>query len=125
MHARRWKSLLLTGAVSAFLVAPYSIDPVHAQGRGREQSSSARQALTRQVPRGYHESAFTRGYGDGYEHGLADGRRRNRYDPVGSREYRNGDAGYSDSYGSRDAYKNNYRAGFRQGYEDGYRVGTR
>jgi flagellar biosynthesis/type III secretory pathway protein FliH len=125
MHARRWKPLLLTGAVSALLVVPPTSDPVHAQGRGRGQPSSGRQALSRQVPRGYHESAFTRGYGDGYERGLADGRGRRRYDPVDSRDYRNADAGYSDSYGSRDAYKNNYRAGFRQGYEDGYRDGTR
>lgn len=75
----------------------------------------------RQLPRGYQEPAFARGYADGYEEGLRDGRDRDRYDPVGSRDYRNGDQGYYNGYGSRDAYKNNYRAGFRQGYDDGYR----
>jgi hypothetical protein len=69
----------------------------------------------------YREPASARGYSDGYERGLDDARHRNRYDPVGEKDYRNGDDGYYNGYGSKDAYKNNYRAGFRQGYEDGYR----
>ena len=77
----------------------------------------------RRVPGSYQEPAFARGYADGYEEGLKDFRGRDRYDPVGTRDYRNGDQGYYSSYGSRDAYKNNYRAGFRQGYEEGYRSG--
>ena len=71
--------------------------------------------------RGYQEPAFARGYSDGWEKGLDDGRDRDRYDPAGHREYRNADHGYDRGYGSKDAYKNNYRSGFRQGYEDGYR----
>ena len=78
---------------------------------------------SRRVPGAYQEPAFARGYADGYEEGVGDVRGRDRYDPVGSRDYRNGDQGYYGSYGSRDAYKNNYRAGFRQGYEEGYRSG--
>lgn len=123
MSARRFKSLLSAGALGALLLAPSTIDPVHAQGRGRLKPLVSGQALRRPAPRG--EAAYTRGYADGYEHGLADGRRRQRYDPVESREYRDGDGGYTESYGSRDAYRNNYRAGFRQGYENGYRDGTR
>jgi len=73
----------------------------------------------------YGEPAAARGFSDGYEEGMKDGRDRDRYDPVGSRGYRDGDNGYFKNYGSRDAYKNNYRAGFRQGYEEGYRDGTR
>lgn len=73
---------------------------------------------------GLQEPALARGYADGYEQGLSDGREGNRYDPVKHREYRSGDLGYNKSYGTRDAYKNNYRAGFRQGYEEGYRDGT-
>ncbi|MBI3050725.1 MAG: hypothetical protein HYY76_20740 [Acidobacteria bacterium] len=124
----RWTSLLLTGVVSALLLAPPLADPVEAQrrGRGRQHVTPPRHgAPAREAPRGYHEPAFARGYDDGYEHGLADGRRGARYDPVESRAYRNGDRGYAGSYGSRDAYRTNYRAGFRQGYEDGYRDGTR
>jgi hypothetical protein len=78
-----------------------------------------------QAPRGVRqEPASARGYSDGFKRGLDDGRSGDRYDAVGSREYRTGDAGYYREYGSRDAYRNNYRAGFRQGYEDGYRDGT-
>ena len=71
--------------------------------------------------RGYQEPAFARGYSDGWEKGLDDGRDRDRYDPVRHGDYRSADQGYQRSYGSKDAYKNNYRSGFRQGYEDGYR----
>jgi hypothetical protein len=73
--------------------------------------------------RGYQEPAFARGYSDGWEKGLDDGRDRDRYDPVRHGDYKDGDNGYDRSYGSKDAYRNNYRAGFRQGYEDGYRDG--
>jgi hypothetical protein len=77
------------------------------------------------MPRGYQEPAFARGYQDGHQRGLADGKARQRYDPADSSDYRNGDQGYVSSYGSRDAYRSNYRAGFRQGYEEGYREATR
>jgi hypothetical protein len=70
---------------------------------------------------GYQEPAFARGYSDGWEKGLDDGRDRDRYDAARHGDYKDGDNGYDRSYGSKDAYKNNYRAGFRQGYEDGYR----
>jgi hypothetical protein len=78
----------------------------------------------RPAPR-YQEPAVARGYSDGFEKGLDDGRDRDRYDPVRHGDYREADQGYEREYGSKDAYKNNYRAGFRQGYEDGYREGTR
>ena len=74
---------------------------------------------------GYQEQASSRGYSDGYSKGVDDGRDRDRYDPVGHKEYRKADQGYERNYGPKDAYQNNYRAGFRQGYEDGYRDGTR
>jgi hypothetical protein len=75
--------------------------------------------------RGYQEPAFARGYSDGWEQGVDDGRDRDRYDPVSHREYRNADHGFDRGYGSKDSYKNNYRSGFRQGYEEGYRDGNR
>lgn len=77
--------------------------------------------FSQRLPRGYQEPAFARGYSDGYTKGAEDSRDGDRYDPVGHKDYREADQGYSGSYGSKDAYKNNYRAGFRQGYEDGYR----
>jgi hypothetical protein len=97
-------------------------------GYQRFRGRAARQlgdGIGRRAPGGYQEAAAARGYSDGFEDGLNDGRRGNRYDPVDSRDYRDGDNGYSGSYGSRDAYRNNYRAGFRQGYEEGYRDGAR
>jgi hypothetical protein len=74
---------------------------------------------------GYQDPAFSRGYSEGFEHGLDDGRDRDRYDPVRHRDYRDADDGYFREYGPKGAYENNYRAGFRQGYEQGYRDGTR
>jgi hypothetical protein len=71
------------------------------------------------------EPAFARGRADGYARGLADSRSRDRYDPVGHRDYRAADQGYSRGYGSRDVYRDNYRAGFRRGYDEGYRAGGR
>jgi hypothetical protein len=74
---------------------------------------------------GYQDPAFSRGYSDGFERGLDDGRDRDRYDPVRHGDYRSGDDGYYRDYGAKQVYQNNYRAGFRQGYEEGYRDGTR
>ena len=125
MCSRHWKSLLLSGVVSVLFLAS-SVDTANAQGRGRGRP--VRQgvfAMKQTPPRGYQEPAFARGYSDGHQDGLADGRQRNHYDPADSREYRDGTQGYAASYGSRDAYRDNYRAGFRQGYEAGYRAGTR
>ena len=125
MCSRDWRSLLLTGVVSVLFLAS-SVDIASAQGRGRGRPVRQGVFAARQTPpRSYQEPAFARGYADGYQDGLADGRQRNRYDPADSREYRDGNRGYVVSYGSRDAYRNNYRAGFRQGYEAGYREGTR
>lgn len=74
---------------------------------------------------GYEDPAFARGYADGFEKGVDDGRDRDRYDPVRHRDYRDADDGYYRDYGAKQAYENNYRAGFRQGYEEGYRGGGR
>ena len=125
MCTRSWKPLLVTGVVSALLLAS-SADLAGAQGRGRGRPVRQGIVAARQMPpRGYQEPAFARGYSDGHQEGLADGRRRNRYDPADSRAYRDGNQGYVAAYGSRDAYRDNYRAGFRQGYDAGYREGTR
>lgn len=148
MHVGYWKPLLLSFATCAVLTSPVLGDLAYGQDRGRGQQSGVQSrgkgqalvpqgrgagqavgrqagALNRPVPRGYQEPAFARGYGDGYQRGLADGKSRDRYDPANSLDYRNGDQGYSNAYGSRDAYRSNYRAGFRQGYEEGYREATR
>ena len=96
--------------------------PLDAQGRGRGKGDALRSNVPgRAIPQKFEEPAFARGFEAGRERGRADAAKGERYDPVASREYRDGDPGYAASYGSRDAYKSNYRAGFRQGYEEGYR----
>lgn len=128
MQGLRWFSLALAAVVTVLCAAPphaYAADDQR-RGRARPPVSALRSGQPpREVPPGYHEPAFARGYDDGYDRGLADGRRGARYDPAESGDYRRGDRGYAGAYGSRDAYRTNYRAGFRQGYEDGYRAGTR
>ena len=144
-----WKSLVIVVLTAGCLIAPIA-ESAAAQGRGRgadrgsvDRGSAGRgsvdrgrgvargralnrqQPPSRQLPRSQREPAFVRGYDDGYQDGVSDGKRGDRYDPVDSREYRDGDQGYANAYGSRDAYRNNYRAGFRQGYEAGYRDATR
>jgi len=136
---QNWKKQLILGAAVTAFALPAPLD---AQGRGRgqrkvqapgraepapskvegaERDAPRSSAAGRGIPQKYEEPAFARGYEAGRELGLADARNGERYDPVASREYRDGDRGYVASYGSRDAYKSNYRAGFRQGYEEGYR----
>jgi hypothetical protein len=132
--------VIISLATCAVLLTSPVFDLAFGQNRGRGQpaqgkdrgplpsgrgQSAAQGIVNRLVPRAYQEPAFARGYRDGHQLGLADGRTRELYDPASNAEYRNGDEGYTPSYGSREAYKNNYRAGFRQGYEDGYRSVTR
>jgi hypothetical protein len=121
---------LVVAAAGLALMASVFHAPLEAQGRGRADPRKVEEATrktprwslpARAVPKKFEEPAFARGYEAGRTRGLADARDGARYDPVASREYRDGDRGYVASYGSRDAYKSNYRAGFRQGYEDGYR----
>src|SRR5512144_2927529 len=105
--------------VLSFLVfvTPLTAD---AQGRGRAREGGRFGALPL-AGRVNEEPAFARGYADGFRHAQEDRRERRRYDPVGHRDYRDADQGFSRSYGTLDAYRNNYRAGFRAGYDAGYR----
>ena len=91
-------------------------------GRGPARSQEKHVGNT---PRIFQDPASTRGYENGYDLGLLDARKGERYDPVRHRDYRDANRGYASSHGSRDGYKTNFRTGFRQGYEDGYREGTR
>lgn len=116
------KSLVVAAAASVALTLSVFEAPLDAQGRGRSDREASRWSLPgRVIPQKYEEPAFARGFEAGRERGRADAAKGERYDPVASREYRDGDPGYAASYGSRDAYKSNYRAGFRQGYDEGYR----
>jgi hypothetical protein len=72
---------------------------------------------------GYYSPGAQRGLEDGYRDGLNAARRNQRYDPVGERRYRQGDAGYNRRDGSRDQYKDDYRQAYRQGYDRGFQEG--
>jgi hypothetical protein len=124
------KRLIVAAAAGIAITVSVFQGPLEAQGRGKPAPSNVekpkreplRSSLQgRATAKKFEEPAFARGYEAGKARGLADAKDGERYDPVTSREYRDGDRGYTASYGSRDAYKSNYRAGFRQGYEDGYR----
>jgi hypothetical protein len=65
--------------------------------------------------------AYENGYRDGAEEGQKDFDRHRAFEPTRRDRYRDGDRGYEDRYGARDAYKADYRAGFRAGYEEAYR----
>jgi hypothetical protein len=123
--------LIVAAAASVSLMAAFHT-PLDAQGRGRGRPAPAQLEKSdrepprwnlpgRGIPQRFEEPAFARGFEAGRERGRGDASKGERYDPVASREYRDGDQGYAASYGSRDAYKSNYRAGYRQGYEEGYR----
>ena len=115
------KRLFVVVAGAALTVSVFHA-PLDAQGRGKANREPSRLTVPgRLISQKFEEPAFARGHEAGKARGLADAKNGERYDPVASREYRDGDRGYTASYGSRDAYKSNYRAGFRQGYEDGYR----
>jgi len=119
-----WNKTFIAAVVGLALTTATFTTPLEAQGRGRGRGNagpSSGSVPGRVMPEKYEEPAYARGYAAGKERGLADAKKGDRYDPVASREYRDGDLGYAASYGSRDAYKSNYRAGFRQGYEEGYR----
>ena len=72
---------------------------------------------------GYGNYAAQVGHRDGFDAGRNDVRDRNRFDPVRSKRYRDGDHDYNNRYGDRELYKRDYRAAFDQGYREGY--GTR
>ena len=114
---RRVSTALLATLIALTLAAPAA-----AQSRwGRDRDWGPGRAARS----GYQDPAFARGYSEGYERGLDDGRDRDRYDAVRHRDYRDADDGYFRRYGPKRVYENNFRAGFRQGYEEGYRDGAR
>ena len=123
-HMGRWLAVAACAALLAH--AGCGAGRIHGHGGGIRAEVPPWQT-TRREPRQrtIGEPAFARGYSDGWDRGLGDGRDRRRYDPVRHGDYRSADDGYTREYGSKDAYRNNYRAGFRQGYEDGYRDGAR
>lgn len=65
-------------------------------------------------------NARAEGYNAGAQAGVDDARDGRRFEYQRHRAYRDGDRGYSNRYGSRDDYKQEFRAGFIAGYRDSY-----
>jgi hypothetical protein len=61
------------------------------------------------------------GYQEGFRAGQEDRARGLGYDLDSHSTYRDATAGYNNSYGDIESYRNNFREAYRQGYEDGYR----
>jgi hypothetical protein len=120
MRKRIWRRL--AAITLAFLTVGMPNIGEAGPGRGSVRS---KEKNTGNTPRLFQDPASTKGYENGYDLGLLDARKGDRYDPVRHRDYRDANRGYASSQGSRDGYKTNFRTGFRQGYEDGYREGTR
>lgn len=65
--------------------------------------------------------AYQRGFRDGERIGENDARRNRAFNVQSHREYREADAGYDRSDGSRDRYRDEFRRGFTEGYRVGFR----
>ena len=101
-------------AIALALVLSACAVPISARGTGPYRYPDSRSQR-------YDRYAFDSGYRDGYNEGRDDARDRDRYDPHGSRLYRQADRGYEHRMGSRNAFRDQYRDGFLSGYEAGYR----
>jgi len=60
------------------------------------------------------------GYRDGFNKGMEEYREGDRYNPEGTRPYKNGLSGYDRSMGSKEQYRQIYRQAFLQGFRQGY-----
>ncbi|MCA1557286.1 MAG: hypothetical protein LC731_01955, partial [Acidobacteria bacterium] len=61
------------------------------------------------------------GYDEGYRAGQDDRARGRGYDLESHNTYRDATAGYDNSYGDVEYYRNIFRQSYRRGYDEGYR----
>jgi len=69
---------------------------------------------------GGYEVAAEIGYRDGVKTGIHDAKEHHSFRPTEHDQWKDGDRGYHDSLGSKDAYKAAYRKSYEAGYRDGY-----
>jgi hypothetical protein len=60
------------------------------------------------------------GYRDGFEAGKATALNMQQFHPSDSVDFQNGTAGYEDTYGDMDVYRNAFRSSYLQGYSEGF-----
>ena len=107
-----FKRSLLVGGVGLFALALAT--PANAQfGRGPNQD--------RYYGYGAGRVGYDNGYREGVKEGEKDARSHDAFEFRDEGDWRDGDAGYRGSYGSKDQYRRVFREGFEAGYADGYR----
>jgi hypothetical protein len=67
-----------------------------------------------------YNGPYNKGYADGQYIGQQDRQGGHSFRPHEHDSYKNGDAGYSQFGGDKDAYKSKYRSGYEAGYAQGY-----
>ncbi len=80
----------------------------------------AAQRWDNRYDRDWRQTAYDRGYQDGFQQGTHDARGRRAFAYDRDRRYRNADDGYERHYGDRGAYQQAFRQGFVTGYSAGY-----
>ena len=83
-----------------------------------ETSGQNDQYGTRAEPNG--NLATQNGFQDGANHGLQDRQAGHSSRATKHHDYKEGDRGYSSSFGSKEQFKASYRQAYIQGYEKGY-----
>jgi len=109
------KRLFLAPAVGALALATAS--PALAQyGRPETRRPSYGSSRYSEVGR----IAYDNGFREGIEEGEKDARSRDRFYYQDEGDFKNGDKGYSRSYGDKNMYRQTFRTGFADGYTEGY-----
>jgi hypothetical protein len=70
--------------------------------------------------RGAYRFGYSRGYEDGFDHGKDDAEDRDSFNLWHDKDYRKGDRGYREHYGSRWDYQRGYRGGYEVAYRRAY-----
>jgi hypothetical protein len=68
----------------------------------------------------FEDLAQEMGYRDGVKAGVHDVADKHSFRPTEHDQWKDGDRGYHDSLGSKEAYKAAYRKAYEAGYRDGY-----
>lgn len=66
------------------------------------------------------QAGYREGFAQGERAGFEDARRNDPFRFTDEDDYRRGDVGYRPTFGSREAYRNDFRYGFEAGYRQGY-----
>ncbi|MEO5897619.1 MAG: hypothetical protein ABIS06_18160 [Vicinamibacterales bacterium] len=114
------KRLFLAPALGALALA--TATPAFAQyGRPDPRRPSYGSSRYSEVGR----IAYDNGFREGIEEGEKDIRARDRFYYEDEGDFKNGDKGYSRSYGDKNIYRQTFRDGFADGYSEGYRRASR